>query len=67
MEEKDMTAPSRRTAALWSTVAVWVRNRAPLALASKNYGHAKRLAWEVFVAAGATTITTLLTELLHGR
>jgi hypothetical protein len=62
-----MTSPWGRAAALWSTVAKWAREWLARARASKNYGRAKRLAWEVLVTVAATTITAHLTGLLHGR
>lgn len=62
-----MTTPWRRTAALWATVAQWGRRRATIARASRNYGRAKRMAWEVLVAVVTATSTALLTWLLHGR
>jgi hypothetical protein len=65
--ENDLTILWSRTAALWSAVVKWVRRRLTLARASKNYGRAKRMAWDVLVAVAATTITALLTGLLHGR
>ncbi|RAJ74797.1 hypothetical protein K377_06563 [Streptomyces sp. PsTaAH-137] len=62
-----MTAPSRRTAVLMSRVTERVRRRLTLARANKNYGRAKRLAWDVFVTVVAAAVTTSLTGLLHGR
>lgn len=62
-----MTTPWGRGAALWSAVAgrsrVWVTR----VRASRHYGRAKRMAWEVLVAVVAATVSALLTWLLHGR
>jgi hypothetical protein len=62
-----MTSPWGRVAALWSTVAGWGRVWLTRARASRNYGRAKRLAWDVLVGVATATLTTLLTWLLHGR
>lgn len=53
--------------ALWSALAGLVNEALSHVRARKNYGRAKRLAWEVLVTVVATAITALLTGLLHGR
>jgi len=62
-----MTSPWSRLAALWLAVAERARPCLSRARASKTYGRAKRMAWEVLVTVVAATITTRLVPLLHGR
>ncbi|MFI2719994.1 hypothetical protein ACH5AI_27220 [Streptomyces collinus] len=67
MEEEHVMNLRRRVAALWSAVIDQVRRRLAAVHASKNYGRAKRMAWDVLVAMVAAITTAHLTGLLHGR
>lgn len=62
-----MIALWRRIAALWSALVGRVSRRVSLVRASKNYGRAKRLVWDVLAALAASAVAAHLTELLHGR